>query len=729
MTPVSLSLHQRERLDALLAAMTWDEKIAQLRISFAIGADATADLVRAGMGAIFWPGSAEAVREAQRVAREETRLGIPLLIGLDVIHGHRTIFPIPLAQACSFDPDLAEDGARIAAAEASSAGISWTFSPMIDVARDARWGRVCEGFGEDPLLSSAFGAALVRGYQGGALDAPGSILACAKHFVGYGAAEGGRDYNTVDMSEYRLRNTYLRPFRAAVAAGAATVMASFNTVSGRPVHANRDLLTRILKEEWDHAGLVVGDADGVKNLIAHGVAETITDALRTSLLAGLDVEMGIGIAEGDRPPLEEDPALTARVDDALRRLLALKFALGLFDGAGPVTDEILEAPPAHREVARRAAERSAVLLRNDGSLPLAAGARRILLAGPYGASTDHLGAWVQRSGAPATSLADALREVRPGLGVTVLPGASFYEPDPAAQEAVVAAAPEHDLVILALGEPSDLSGEASSRADLRLPGDQEALIRAVADSGAPFVVVLVTGRPLVVADWIGLAPTVLAAGHLGTEAAPALARLLCGEANPAGRLAMSWPRAVGQLPLHYDHENTGRPPTRGGQISPKDFDFALDGPANIQEFYTSKYRDLELGPQFAFGHGGSYSTFRHGAPAVAPGEISVADLGAGRRVRVRATVGNTSGRDGDEVVLVFIRDVVASLAQPVRRLAAFRRFAVPAGQERTVELDFGFDELAFWAGDGAGFRVEPGVFEIHVGPSLAETQLLTLRVV
>ncbi len=720
----------RTLVDSLLARLTRAEKLAQLQITFAMTPEGCADLARAGIGALFWPMSAAATNAVQRVAVEESAHGIPLLIGLDVIHGQRTIFPIPLAQACSFDPSVSESDGRTSAAEAASGGVNWTFAPMVDLSRDARWGRVCEGFGEDALVSGVFGAAKVRGLQGASLADAGTIAACAKHFVAYGAAEAGRDYNAVDVSERRLREGYLRPFKAVVDAGVATVMASFNTINGRPVHAHRGLLTSVLKDEWCFEGVVVGDADGVRNLIPHGVASDMTEARRLAFGAGLDIEMGMGTdlseAAADLGP---DALDDARLDDAVRRVLALKVALGLFDN--PYVDEsaeILAPTPEHLDAARAAAERSAVLLKNDGTLPLSDQPAKVLLVGPYADSTDHLGAWVQHFGAPAGTLADALRAARGDPELTVLPGASIYAPDPALQAQAEAAASGHDLVIVAVGEPSDLSGEASSRADLRLPGDQEALIHAIAGTGVPFAVVLACGRPLVVADWIDVAPSVLLTWHLGTQAAPAIAALLTGQANPAGRLAMGFPRAVGQLPAHYDHENTGRPASAGGQFAPKAFDMGLDGPANLQEFYTSKYRDLELGPQFAFGHGCSYSSFAHGAATLGRDAVGVADLAAGARVTVSVEVTNTSERDGDEVVLVFVRDVVASLAQPVRRLAAFARVAVAAGATESVELAFGFDELALWADDGAGFRVEPGVFEVFVGPTLTDTQTLSLTV-
>lgn len=715
-----------ERVEALVSAMTRAEKLAQLQVTFAMTAQGCADLARAGIGALFWPMGAAETNAVQRVAVEETRHGIPLLIGLDVVHGHRTIFPIPLAQACSFDPGVAMIDGQVSAREAASGGVNWTFAPMVDVSRDARWGRSCEGFGEDPLLSGVFGAAKVSGLQGDSLAEATSIAACAKHYVAYGAAEGGRDYNSVDLSERRLRDVYLPPFRQVVDAGCATVMASFNTVNGLPVHANRALLSGVLKDEWGFDGVVVGDADGVRNLVPHGVAADEGDARLASFSAGLDIEMGMGTdlsaLERDLAGLPED-----RLDDAVRRVLRLKVELGLFDD--PYVDEageILQPTATHRDAARDAAERCAVLLKCSGVLPLPERPLKVLLTGPFAESTDHLGAWVQHFGAPAGTLAEALRALRPDIDITVLPGADPYAPHPQLQADAAAAARDADLVLVAVGEPSDLSGEASSRADLRLPGDQQALVHAIADTGTPFAVVLTHGRPLVVADWIDRATDVLACWHLGTEAPAAIAALVTGAANPAGRLAMGFPRAVGQLPMTYAHENTGRPASQGGQFTPKQFDVGLDGPANLQEFYTSKYRDLELGPQFEFGHGLSYSTFAHSPPTLSDDALTVGELADGARVRVRVDVTNASDRDGDEVVLVFVRDVVASLAQPVRRLAAFSRVAVPAGATVPVELSFGASELEFWR-DGE-FVVEPGAFDVLVGPRPDELATLTFEV-
>ena len=728
---------QRERIEDILASLTWEEKLNQAQITFKMSLEECLEAARSGIGALFWPGSAADTNAVQRAAVEESAHGIPLLIGLDVIHGQRTIFPTPLAMAASFSPDVARACAAVSAAEARSGGVTWTYSPMVDVSRDPRWGRVAEGFGEDPLLSAAMGAAMVAGYQRERLGSPGAVVATAKHYIGYGAAEGRRDYNTVDMSDQRLRSVYLPPFAACVEAGAGAVMASFNTVNGRPVHASRRLLTSVLKGELGFTGAVVGDASGVENLIPHGVAADLADAATASLTAGLDVEMGGHLydpaARPQAPALlgDDDPALVARVDDAVRRVLALKMALGLFER--PYVDEGAEitAPTgAHLAAARAAAEKCPVLLTNDGTLPIAPAARRILLAGPAAAHTDHLGAWVQHFAAPpecgldvalaAALERDAAERGRAAPALTVLGGQDPLGVTDEDVAAVAAAAADADLVVLALDEPSRLTGEATSRADLHLPGGQAALVHAVAATGVPLAVVLVNGRPLVVEDWIAEAGAVLEAWHLGTTAPGVIADTLTGAINPSGRLPMGFPRAEGQLPAAYDaHESTGRPAARGGAMVRPAFETGLDGPANLQEFFTSKYRDLPLGPRFRLGHGLSYTSFEYRGAALSRPAVSLAELDAGAGVDVSVTVANTGERDGDDVVLLFTRDVLASLAPAVRRLAGFQRVSVPAGGEAGASFRITRRHLALWddeGPDGAGWRVEPGDFEIRIGP-------------
>ncbi|MBM7505204.1 glycoside hydrolase family 3 N-terminal domain-containing protein [Agromyces aurantiacus] len=717
-----------DRICGLIERMNPAEKLGQLQIVFRPEPHDAAEIVRAGVGSIFWPRSAAATNELQRVAVEETRLGIPVLVGLDVIHGQRTISPVPLAQAAGFDPVLVQELAALAAAEARSGGVTWTFSPMADISRDPRWGRVVEGFGEDVHLTNSMVRAMVRGYQRDGLASPGSVASTAKHYVAYGAPQGGRDYDGVDVSEHQLRNVFLEPFRAAVDEGVTAVMAAFNTVAGVPMHLNRRLLTGVLKNEWGFAGIVVGDADGVRNLLPHRVAADEADAVRLAYEAGLDLEMGgvpAALSDAERSLIDG-----ARLDDAVARVLALKERLGLFDD--PYVDEgaeITEPTADGRRLVRRAAARACVLLRNDGTLPLAS-PRRVLLTGPYADSTDHLGAWTQHFGARAGTIADELRLRLAEATLEVIPGVGFLSDDASGIAAVVSAARSADVVVICAGEPSALSGEAASRSDLRLPGRQEELIRAVAGTGTPFVVVLESGRPLVVADWIDHAPAVLAAWHGGTEAPAGIVDVLLGDEDPAGRLPMSWPRSVGQIPIHYAHENTGRPATTGGTLTVDEADVGLHGPDNLQDKYTSKYLDLDLGPQFSFGHGGSYAAFAHGEPTVSAEQVALADLDAGATVTVSIQVTNTSGRTGDEVVQVYVEDLVASVAPPVRRLVAFERRTLAPSETAAFSFDIGVDQLGFWATDAAqpAFTVEPGLFRLHIGATLATTQPIDLWV-
>lgn len=709
-----------ERTDAILARMGWEQKLAQLQIVWRRDLDEAAELARRGIGALFWPANARDTNRLQRAAIEESAAGIPLLIGLDVVHGQRTIFPTPLAQAASFDPAVAEADARVSAREARSGGVNWTFSPMVDVSRDPRWGRVVEGFGEDAHLSGAFAAAKSRAYE-----AEG-VAACLKHFVAYGAAEAGRDYNTTDMSRRRLRDVYLGPFRVGIDAGASSVMAAFNSLNGRPMHANHALLTGVLKDEWGFLGPVVGDADGVAQLVAHGIARDERDAIRQAIEAGVDIVMGgtelVG-ADGVAlfAPREIDGD---RVDDAVRRILWLKERLGLFDA--PYVEEEAEilAPAADALAeAREAAERSVVLLRNEGALPLSSSGR-VLVTGPYADSLDHLGAWVQHFGAPATqTLAGALAAELPEAAGEFAHGAGFLAGSAEDLDDAVARAADADTVIVAVGEPSALSGEAASRADVALPAAQTRLIHALADASARVVVVLIAGRPLVVEDWIERVDAMVFACHLGAEAAPALAAVLSGRVNPGGRVPMTFPRAIGQIPIHHDHEPTGRPAREAGDlvgIRAEDVDI-VHGPNNTGDTYTSKYLDLPLGPRFDFGHGLSYTSF-----ALEDLEVP-ATAAHGTQIDVSVSVRNTGDRTGDDVVMLFARDEVASLAQPVRRLRGFRRIRLEPRKSARIEFSLDIADLGFWTDDDR-FVVEPGEIRLFVGDGTTElTARMTLE--
>ncbi|MGW0531142.1 glycoside hydrolase family 3 N-terminal domain-containing protein [Streptomyces sp. NPDC003032] len=709
------------RVRKLLDRMTVEEKLGQLQQlpwswDTGPGGGATKDVedaARAGrLGSVLSIFGAKSTNALQRMAVEESRLGIPLVFGLDVIHGFWTTFPIPLAQAASFDPDVAKTDGEVSAEEARSNGVHWTFSPMMDVTHEPRWGRIAEGNGEDPYLTAAFAAAKVEGYQGepgengspsyGAKD---RVAACAKHFVAYGGAEGGRDYNTVDVSESRLRNLHLPPFKAALDAGAATVMASFNTIGGVPAHGNTHTLTDILKKEWGFDGFVVSDWTGVQELIPHGFAEDGAAAARLSLNAGVDMEMtSTHLVTYGKKLLRDGKISERRLDDAVARVLRLKFDLGLFEN--PYVDEgaAIDGPSATaREAARRTAVRSMVLLKNEGkALPLKRSVRSIAVVGPFGDSDDLLGTWSFPAAVkkyPSVKVLDAIRRAAPDAKVTYARGVDPEGKDTGGIPKAVAAAHSADVTVVVVGEPPAMSGEAAARSDIGLPGGQEKLVTAVAATGKPFVVVLVNGRPLTMGGWLGAAPAVLEAWHPGLEAGNAIADVLFGTVVPGGKLPVSFPRAVGQIPIHYNHESTGRP-------------------YDADNKYSSKYLDLPPDPQFAFGHGLSYTTFDIGEPRLSRERISAGALREGDTLEVSVSVTNTGDRAGDEVVQLYVHDITASITQPVRKLRGFRRVTLEPGKSRTVRFRIGADDLGFWTNDQHGeFRVEEGAVDVYVGAS------------
>src|SRR6266496_1487115 len=690
------------RIDSLLAAMTLEEKLGQLNLLSANGqaSPQQLQLVRAGkLGGLFNVIGAENTTPVQRIAVTESRLKIPLLFGLDVIHGYRTIFPIPLGEASSFDPEVAEATARAAGVEAAAAGINWTYAPMVDIARDPRWGRIAEGSGEDPYLGSAMAAARVRGFQGADPRAPDAVLATVKHFAAYGGAEGGRDYNTVDLSERTLREAYLPPYHAALDAGAATVMTSFNEIGGIPSTASPWLMTTLLRREWGFRGFVVSDWTAVAELMNHGVAASRAEAGQLALEAGVDMDMVSRIYVDDLPALVRAGRIPiAVVNEAVRRVLRAKAALGLFDdpyhGATPERERAALLAPEHRQLARRVAEEAIVLLKNDGQLlPLGSRVRTVAVIGPLADDkVSALGSWPgrgdpkdavtplvgikQRAGSVTVSYAQ-------GCGITDTATAGFAE--------AVAAAKQADVVVLVLGEAGDMSGEAASRADIDLPGVQPRLLEAIQATGTPVVLVVMSGRPLTIPWAAEHVPAIVESWFLGVEDGPALAAVLFGDVSPSGKLPVTFPRAVGQIPLYYNHKNTGRP----------------TGP----DKYTSKYIDLPVTPLFPFGHGLSYTTFgysdlRLSAPRITPTGTQ----------RVSVTVTNTGSREGAEVVQLYVHDEVASVTRPVRALAGFRRVSLKPGEARTVELPLTTRELGLYNKD-MKFVVEPGKFRVFVGGS------------
>ena len=690
-------------IDSLIARMTLEEKLGQLNLPTVDNRPTPEqlDLIRkGGVGGFLNLIGAAGTRAAQRVAVTESRLRIPLLLGYDVIHGYRTTFPIPLAEASSWDPEAAEAAAHVAAREAAAAGVNWTFAPMVDIARDPRWGRIAEGSGEDPYLGSEMAAARVRGFQGADLRAADAVLATAKHFAAYGGAEGGRDYNTVDVSERTLREIYLPPFRSAIDAGAGSIMTSFNEIAGIPSHANRWLVTTLLRGEWKYPGFVVSDYTGIAELQAHGVAGTRADAGRLALDAGVDMDMVSGIYLGDVPALVRAGKIRmATVDAAVRRVLHAKAALGLFDdpyhGSTEERERATLLAPAHRELARRVAREAIVLLKNDGDvLPIGSTRHTIAVIGSLADDrAAALGSWSgQGDPRDAVTVLEGIR-ARAGAGTEVryAKGCGITDTTTAGYAEAVAAARGADVALLVLGEGADMSGEAASRSTLGLPGVQEQLLEAVQGTGTPVVLVIMSGRPLTVARAAEHVPAIVQAWALGVETGHALADVLFGDVPPSGKLPVTVPRTVGQVPIYYNHKNTGRPP------------------ADVK--WTSKYIDLPSSPLFPFGHGLSYTTFGYKDL-----RLSAATIGSAETLRVSVTVTNTGAREGTEVAQLYFRDEVASVTRPVRQLAGFRRVTLKPGESRPIEFTLGPKQLGFY-GQDMRFRVESGRYRVFVGGS------------
>lgn len=700
-----------ERVDALLARMTLDEKIGQMSQSTSMATPLSEEIkkeIRGGRWGSFLNAGSPADRaEAQRIALHESRLGIPLLFGRDVIHGYKTIFPIPLGQAASWDPDLIEQAAREAAHEASTEGIRWTFAPMIDIARDPRWGRVAESLGEDPFLGSALATAMVRGFQGKSLSDAESVAACAKHFAGYGAAEGGRDYNSSWIPEILLREVYLPPFHAVREAGVATFMTAFEALNGVPATGNRFLLRDVLRGEWKYDGMVVSDYNAVTEMISHGYARDASDAAREASAAGVDMEM-VSTAYHDhlKPLVESGAVKMADVNAAVRNILRLKFRLGLFDQPIPAPAEANPTAQS-RELAERAASESAVLLKNaNGLLPLSGKVRNVAVIGPLADSqADQMGTWSMdgRAADVETPLA-AFRALLGAGRVLYAPGLKdSRDMSRSGFPAAVDAARRADVALLFLGEEAILSGEARSRAYLDLPGAQEALFDAVLTAGKPVVVVIMAGRPLTFDHVAMRAGAVLYAFHPGTMGGPAIAKLLLGRAAPSGRLPITFPRTVGQVPIYYSHLNTGRPPAVTETGVP------VGNPAR-PEGYTSKYIDVDFTPEYPFGYGLTYTKFEYSNL-----RVSAPVLHSGERMTVSADIANRGAREGTEVVQFYIRDLVASVVQPVRKLRGFQRVSLKPGETRRVSFTLSTEDLAFY-NTRMELVTEPGKFQVWIAP-------------
>ncbi|MBX6330316.1 MAG: glycoside hydrolase family 3 C-terminal domain-containing protein, partial [Gemmatimonadaceae bacterium] len=663
--------------------------------------------IRAGaVGSFLGVAGAAYTRHLQRIAVEQSRLHIPLLFAHDVIHGYRTIFPVPLAEAASWDTAAVERSARIAAVEATAAGLQWTFAPMVDIARDPRWGRIVEGAGEDPYLGAAMARARVRGFQGTDLSAANTLMATAKHFAAYGAAVGGRDYAAADLSPQTLYAVYLPPFRAAVEAGVGSVMASFNEVNGVPMHANGALIGGVLREAWGWDGVLVSDWNGIAELIPHGVAANPADAAVLAIHAGVDVDMVSTSYRAALPAAVRDGRVSMRaIDDAVRRVLRAKYRLGLFEDPYRYSDTVRERvqtlTPEHRAAARAMARESMVLLRNEhGLLPLSKSLSTIAVIGALAADTASvLGPWAAAGrAADAVCVLDGIRRaVSPATRVRYARGAEVEGSDTSGFAEAVRAAREADVVVLVLGERSDMSGEASSRASIQLPGVQRELAQRVVAAGKPVVALLMSGRPLATPWLAAHVPAILETWFLGTEMGPAVADILFGDYAPSGKLPVTVPRATGQVPIYYAHKPTGRPPSDSNR-------------------YTTKYLDVPWTPLYPFGYGLSYTTF-----AYAPPRLSRSTMRATDTLVVQVDVRNTGSRAGDEVVQLYVRDDVASVTRPVEELRGFRRVTLAPGETKTISFTLRADDLAFY--DRNMQRVvEPGTFTVLVGGSSADVQ-------
>ncbi len=692
--------------------MTLDEKLGQL-VQRAGGRSKSlnsrlddTELARAragGVGSYLHVAGAEPLGRLQKVAVEESRLGIPLLFAMDVVHGYRTIFPVPLAMASTWAPESQERAARIAAEEATSAGLHWTFAPMVDIARDPRWGRIVEGAGEDPYLGSRMAVAQVAGYQGGNTLRPGALMATAKHFGAYGAAIGGRDYNSADLSERTLQEVYLPPFYAAARAGSGSFMVAFNDIAGVPTTANRELLRGTLRGGWGWQGLMVSDWGSIGELINHGVAADRAAAASLALDASVDMDMVGGVyAEDLKAVVSKDPARLKQLDEAVLRILRVKEQLGLFDKPMQYHDVEREArellAPDHREAARAIARQSIVLLKNDGKLlPLdASKIRSIAVIGTL--ATDglsELGSWRAQGKAEdvVTVLKGITTALPAGVKVTSAPGADPRNTDVSGIPAALKVAKAADVIVLMIGEDFDQSGEARSRSSLELPPSQMELARRVLALGKPVVVLLANGRPLAIQELTEKAPAIVETWMLGVEAGNAVADVLFGKYSPAGRLPAAFPRATGAVPFYYAANATGRP---------ADPDLTKD---------TVRYHDLPITPLFPFGHGLSYSEFRYGDLAQ-----SAQSVGPGERIDISITVENTGGVPGDEVVQLYVRDPVASVARPVLELRGFKRVELGAGQRKRITFSLTPEQFAFWGPKGQ-WLVEAGRIDFWIGAS------------
>lgn len=705
------------KVETLLHKMTLEEKLGQMNQLSPWDFEDLAKRVRKGeVGSILNVVNPEEVNKIQKIAVEESRLGIPLIVSRDVIHGYKTIFPIPLGQAATFNPEVVKEGARVAAIEASADGIRWTFAPMIDVARDPRWGRIAESCGEDPYLNAVMGTAMIKGYQGDSLNDPTAIAACAKHFVAYGAAEGGRDYNSTFIPERVLRNVYLPPFKAAADAGCATFMTSFNDNNGVPSTANSFVLKDVLRKEWKYDGMVVTDWASALEMVNHGFCTDGKDAAEKSVNAGVDMEMvSETFIQNLKQSIAENKVSIETIDNAVRNILRLKFRLGLFDNPYVVTPQTVKYAEKHLQTAKTAAEQSVILLKNENqTLPFTDKIKTLAVIGPMAdAPYEQMGTWVfdgekEHTQTPLTAIKKMY-----GDKVKILfeKGLDYSrDKNTAGIARAVNAARQADAVVVFVGEESILSGEAHSLANLNLQGAQSQLIKELAATGKPVVTVVMAGRQLVIADEVKVSDAMLYSFHPGTMGGPAIADILFGKVNPSGKTPVTFPRMSGQVPIYYAQHKTGRPanptemlideiPVEAGQTS-----------VGCRSFYL----DAGNSPLFPFGYGLSYTTFEYSNLSLASDKLTAQDT-----LSISFTLKNTGKYDGTEVVQLYVQDKVGSVTRPVKELKRFQRVTLKAGESTQVSLSLPVSELAFWGYD-MNYTVEPGDFTLWVGTNSAE---------
>lgn len=705
------------KVETLLHKMTLEEKLGQMNQLSPWDFEDLAKRVRKGeVGSILNVVNPEEVNKIQKIAVEESRLGIPLIVSRDVIHGYKTIFPIPLGQAATFNPEVVKEGARVAAIEASADGIRWTFAPMIDVARDPRWGRIAESCGEDPYLNAVMGTAMIKGYQGDSLNGPTAIAACAKHFVAYGAAEGGRDYNSTFIPERVLRNVYLPPFKAAADAGCATFMTSFNDNNGVPSTANSFVLKDVLRKEWKYDGMVVTDWASALEMVNHGFCTDGKDAAEKSVNAGVDMEMvSETFIQNLKQSIAENKVSMETIDNAVRNILRLKFRLGLFDNPYVVTPQTVKYAEKHLQTAKTAAEQSVILLKNENqTLPFTDKIKTLAVIGPMAdAPYEQMGTWVfdgekEHTQTPLT----AIKEMYGNKVKVIFEKGLDYSRDKntAGIARAVSAARQADAVVVFVGEESILSGEAHSLANLNLQGAQSQLIKELAATGKPVVTVVMAGRQLVIADEVKVSDAMLYSFHPGTMGGPAIADILFGKVNPSGKTPVTFPRMSGQVPIYYAQHKTGRPanptemlideiPVEAGQTS-----------VGCRSFYL----DAGNSPLFPFGYGLSYTTFEYSNLSLASDKLTAQDT-----LSISFTLKNTGKYDGTEVVQLYVQDKVGSVTRPVKELKRFQRVTLKAGESTQVSLSLPVSELAFWGYD-MNYTVEPGDFTLWVGTNSAE---------